>query len=62
MADLGRNELAGLVALNAGIALATLFSRWPYQRFGWVTPRGDSWQRKETRCATGISTTSTAST
>jgi putative flippase GtrA len=39
---LGHNELAGLVALNAGIALATLFRFWSYRRFVWVTPRGDS--------------------
>ena len=39
---LGHNEVAGLVALNAGIALATLFRFWSYRRFVWVTPRGDS--------------------
>lgn len=39
---LGRNELAGLVALNAGIALATLFRFWSYRRFVWVTPREDT--------------------
>ena len=38
----GRNEMAGLVALNAGIALATLFRFWSYRRFVWVTPREDS--------------------
>jgi len=39
---LGHNEVAGLVALNAGIALATFFRFWSYRRFVWVTPRGDS--------------------
>jgi putative flippase GtrA len=39
---LGHNELAGLVALNAGIALATLFRFWSYRRFVWVTPSEDS--------------------
>jgi len=38
----GHNEVAGLVALNAGIALATRFRFWSYRRFVWVTPRGDS--------------------
>jgi hypothetical protein len=33
---------SGLVALNAGIALATLFRFWSYRRFVWVTPREDS--------------------
>jgi putative flippase GtrA len=37
---LGHNKLAGLVALNAGIALATLFRFWSYRRFVWVTSRG----------------------
>ena len=39
---LGHNKLAGLVALNAGIALATLFRFWSYRRFVWVTSREDS--------------------
>jgi len=34
---LGHDKLAGLVALNAGIALATLFRFWSYRRFVWVT-------------------------
>ena len=38
---LGHNELAGLVALNAGIALATLFRFWSYRQFVSVTPRED---------------------
>ena len=42
MLGLGRNEMAGLVALNAGIALATLFRFWSYRRFVWVTPHEDS--------------------
>jgi hypothetical protein len=39
---LGHDRLAGLVALNAGIALATLFRFWSYRRFVWVTSREDS--------------------
>ena len=35
---LGHNKLAGLIALNSGIALATLFRFWSYRRFVWVTP------------------------
>jgi putative flippase GtrA len=38
---LGHDKLAGLVALNAGIALATLFRFWSYRRFVWVTSRAD---------------------
>jgi len=37
MLHLGHNKLPGLVALNAGIALATLFRFWFYRRFVWVT-------------------------
>lgn len=37
---LGHGNLAGLVMLNAGIALATLFRFWSYRRFVWVTARG----------------------
>jgi putative flippase GtrA len=36
---LGHNKLAGLAALNAGIALATLFRFWSYRRFVWIRPR-----------------------
>ena len=39
---LGHNKLAGLVALNAGIALATVFRFWSYRRFVWVRPAGRS--------------------
>jgi len=35
---LGRNTLADFIALNTGIALATLFRFWSYRRFVWVTP------------------------
>ena len=38
---LGHDKLAGLAALNAGIALATLFRFWSYRRFVWVTSRED---------------------
>jgi putative flippase GtrA len=37
---LGHDKLAGLAALNAGIALATLFRFWSYRRFVWVKPTG----------------------
>ncbi len=33
---LGHNKLAGFIALNSGIALATLFRFWSYRRFVWV--------------------------
>jgi hypothetical protein len=39
---LGHDKLAGLVTLNVGIALATLFRFWFYRRFVWVTSREDS--------------------
>ena len=35
---LGHNKLAGFIALNAGIVLATLFRFWSYRRFVWVSP------------------------
>jgi putative flippase GtrA len=35
---LGQNKLAGFLALNAGIVLATLFRFWSYRRFVWVAP------------------------
>ena len=35
---LGHDKLAGFVALNAGIVLATLFRFWSYRRFVWVAP------------------------
>ena len=33
---LGHDNLAGFIALNAGIVLATLFRFWSYRRFVWV--------------------------
>ena len=39
---LGHNKLACRVALNAGIALATVFRFWSYRRFVWVRPAGRS--------------------
>ena len=36
--QLGHNKLAGFVALNFGIALATVFRFWSYRRFVWVAP------------------------
>jgi putative flippase GtrA len=38
--QLGHNKLAGFVALNFGIALATLFRFWSYRQFVWVAPSG----------------------
>jgi putative flippase GtrA len=35
---LGHDKLAGFVALNLGIALATLFRFWSYRQFVWVAP------------------------
>lgn len=37
---LGDNKLAGFIALNAGIVLATLFRFWSYRQFVWVAPPG----------------------
>ncbi len=39
---LGHNNLAGFIALNSGIALATLFRFWSYRRFVWVA-RAANW-------------------
>ena len=35
---LGHNKVAGFIALNVGIVLATLFRFWSYRRFVWVAP------------------------
>jgi len=35
---LRHDKLAGFIALNAGIVLATLFRFWSYRRFVWVAP------------------------
>ena len=35
------NKLAEFLALNAGIALATVFRFWSYRRFVWAAPTGD---------------------
>jgi putative flippase GtrA len=35
---LGHDKLAAFIALNAGIALATLFRFWSYRRFVWSAP------------------------
>ena len=35
---LGHDKLAGFIALNAGIVLATLFRFWSYRHFVWVAP------------------------
>ena len=38
---LGHNKLAGFIALNSGIVLATLFRFWSYRRYVWVAPPRD---------------------
>jgi putative flippase GtrA len=35
---LGHDKLAGFIALNTGIVLATLFRFWSYRRYVWTTP------------------------
>jgi putative flippase GtrA len=35
---LGHNKIAGFIALNFGIAVATLFRFWSYRRFVWLAP------------------------
>jgi hypothetical protein len=35
---LENDKLAGFIALNSGIMLATLFRFWPYRQFVWVAP------------------------
>jgi putative flippase GtrA len=35
---LGHDKLAGFIALNAGIVLATLFRFWSYRHFVWISP------------------------
>jgi len=37
--DLGHDKLAVFVALNLGIALATVFRFWSYRRFVWGLPK-----------------------
>ncbi len=37
---LGHDKLAGFIALNVGIVLATLFRFWSYRQFVWVAPPG----------------------
>ena len=45
---LGHNNLAGFLALNAGIVLATLFRFWSSRKFVWVTPSaGEVTQRPQ---------------
>ena len=36
--DLGHDKLAGFIALNSGIVLATLFRFWSYRHFVWAAP------------------------
>jgi putative flippase GtrA len=35
---LGNNKVAGFIALNFGIGIATLFRFWSYRRFVWLSP------------------------
>jgi putative flippase GtrA len=35
---LGDNKVAGFIALNFGIGVATLFRFWSYRRFVWISP------------------------
>jgi putative flippase GtrA len=35
---LGNNKVAGFIALNFGIGIATLFRFWSYRQFVWVSP------------------------
>lgn len=35
---LGNNKVAGFIALNCGIGIATLFRFWSYRQFVWVSP------------------------
>ncbi len=37
---LGHDKLAGFIALNTGIVLATVFRFWSYRHFVWVAPPG----------------------
>ena len=37
---LRHDKLAGFIALNTGIVLATLFRFWSYRRFVWIAPPG----------------------
>lgn len=39
---LGNNKVAGFIALNFGIGVATLFRFWSYRQFVWVSSREDS--------------------
>ncbi len=39
---LGDDKLAGFIALNSGIMLATLFRFWSYRQFVWVAPPASS--------------------
>jgi putative flippase GtrA len=39
---LGHDNLAGFIALNTGIVLATLFRFWSYRQFVWVAPQADT--------------------
>lgn len=53
---LGHDRLAAFVALNLGIALATLFRFWSYRRFVWSAPpaRGTGAQQPGDRILQGL--------
>ena len=42
MLGLEHHKLAEFLALNTGIAIATVFRFWSYRRFVWVAPAGDT--------------------
>ena len=56
----GHNKLAGFVALNSGIALATLFRFWSYRRFVWVAPLADAAEHRRPAMASGPPATKSA--
>ena len=39
---LGNNKVAGFIALNTGIAIATLFRFWSYRQFVWLAPAAEA--------------------
>jgi putative flippase GtrA len=42
---LGNNKVAGFIALNFGIGIATLFRFWSYRQFVWIAPISDETSR-----------------
>lgn len=58
MLQLGQNKLAGFMALNTGIALATLFRFWSYRRFVWTAPPASTAGHPEGRPIASVPPTS----